>query len=118
MPLTNRAHRNAVATQCLLTLDLGPRQILLADRTHHAVSEGRGAVLLLTFLAQGSGATLRFAMVSIGTASKAANSQRGRNNCLTLEMENGARQIFWVSRDPPPCGVRGRGCRAISRSQS
>jgi hypothetical protein len=42
MPLTNRAHRNAVATQCLLTLDLGPRQILLADRTHDAVSEGRG----------------------------------------------------------------------------
>jgi hypothetical protein len=49
-----------------------------------------------------AGAAFRFAMISIGSGLKPRASQRCRNNCLTLEMEDGPRQIFWVSRDPWP----------------
>jgi hypothetical protein len=60
-------------------------------------------------MASKAGATLRLAMFSIGSGLKTRASQRCRNNCLTLEMENGPRQIFWVRCDPHHAASGGRG---------
>jgi hypothetical protein len=79
-----------------------------------------GAILPLTVGGSKAGATFRLAMISTGSGLKPRASQRCRNNCLTLEMENGAPANFSVSRDPPPpwC-ARGRGgWRAISRPKN
>ena len=48
-------------------------------------------------------------MISISSGLKPRASQRCRNNCLTLEMENGPRQILRFAATPPPCCVGGRG---------
>src|ERR1700722_759562 len=106
---------------------MGPRQIFLGEPRppHHGVSGGGGVQSRDPFLSivvsssshpcipifgLKAGVTLRCAMISIGSGLKPRASQRCRNDCfLTLETENGARQIFWLNRNPPPCGVRGRG---------
>jgi Helix-turn-helix domain of resolvase len=67
------------------------------------------AVLPLTFCGSKTGATFCLAMISISSGLKLRASQRCRNNCLTLEMENGPRQIFRFAATPPPCCVGGRG---------
>jgi hypothetical protein len=55
-------------------------------------------------------------MISIGGGVKTRASQRHRNNCLTVEMENGAPGKFPASPRPPhPDVCGGGGCRAISR---
>jgi hypothetical protein len=56
-----------------------------------------------------AGDTFCLAMISIGSGFKSRASQRGRNNCLTLEMENGARPNFWLNRSPPTMVCPGAG---------
>ena len=67
-----------------------------------------------------AGATFCLAMISIGSGLKPRASQRCRNNCLTLEMENGApANLLGEPQRPPPWCVPGRGgWRAISRPQT
>jgi hypothetical protein len=48
-------------------------------------------------------------MISIGSGVKPCASQRGRNNCLTAEMEKGTGKFSRLTATPPPCCVRGRG---------
>jgi hypothetical protein len=48
-------------------------------------------------------------MISISSGLKTRASQRRRNNCLTLEMENEAPVNFSVSRDPPTMLCPGAG---------
>jgi hypothetical protein len=55
-------------------------------------------------------------MISIGSGVKGRASQRRRNNCLTLEMENGAPANCLLSARPPTLVCPGAGgWRAISR---
>jgi hypothetical protein len=80
-----------------------------------ALHSDAGAPLLLTFCGSKAGATFCLAMISISSGLKTRASQRCRNNCLTLEMENGALANFLGERDPPPCCAPGAGgCGAIS----
>jgi hypothetical protein len=44
-----------------------------------------------------------------GGGLKPRASQRGRNNCLTLEMENGAPANYLANRNAPTLVCRGRG---------
>jgi hypothetical protein len=69
-----------------------------------------GSILPLTFCGSRAGATFSLAMRSTGGGLESLTSQRCRNNCLTLEMENGAPADFLGEpRPPPPCCVGGRG---------
>ena len=71
------------------------------------------------FCGSKAGATFCLAIISIGSGLKPRASQRGRNNCLTLEMENGAPAKFLGEpRTPPPCCVRGRGGMASDLTAS
>jgi hypothetical protein len=55
------------------------------------------------------GATFCLAMISIGSGLKPRASQRCRNNCLTLEMENGAPADFLGEPRPPTMRCPGVG---------
>ena len=65
--------------------------------------------LLLAFCDSKAGVTFCLAMSSIGSGLKPRASQRCRNNCLTLEMENGPRQIFRFAAPPRRGASGGRG---------
>ena len=67
-----------------------------------------GAILPLTFCGSKAGATFSLAMISTGGGLESLTSQRCRNNCLTLEMEDAADKFFWLAAPPHP-GVSGGG---------
>jgi hypothetical protein len=48
-------------------------------------------------------------MISISNGLKPRASQRHRNNCLTVEMENGAPANYLANRKAPHPGVSGGG---------
>ena len=83
-------------------------------------SSSVGAPLPLAFCGSKAGATFRCAMIPIGSGLKPRASQRCRNNCLTLELENWALPDFLGGEPRPPHHVAsgGGGCRAISRPQT
>jgi hypothetical protein len=78
-----------------------------------------GAFFRSPFCGSKAGATFRLAMISIGSGLESLASQRRRNNWLTVEMKNGARQIIGRTAKPPHRGVSGAGgWRAVSRPKS
>ena len=68
-----------------------------------------GVPLPLTFYGSKAGATFCIAMFSIGSGLKSSASQRCRNSCLTVKIENGARQIFRFAPTPLPWCAGGGG---------
>jgi hypothetical protein len=77
-----------------------------------ALHSDAGAVLPLAFCGSKVDATFCLAMISIGGGLESRTSQPCRNNCLTVEMENGARQIFRLAATPHHAASGGGGCRA------
>ena len=97
-----------VAKQNSCTRDLGPRSRDPFARSSLVARAGPSTDD--NFCGSKAGATFRLAMISIGSGLKPRASQRCRNNCLTLEMENGAPADFLGEpQRPPPWCVRGRG---------
>jgi hypothetical protein len=78
-------------------------------RSIHSLALGCWGPLLLTFYGSKAGATFCLAMISISSGLKLRASQRCRNNCLTLEMENGAPADFLGEPRPPTVRCPGRG---------
>ena len=56
-----------------------------------------------------SASTFSLAMTSTGGGLESLTSQRGRNNCLTVEMENGAPPNYLANRNAPTMVYPGAG---------
>jgi hypothetical protein len=50
-------------------------------------------------------------MILIGGGLESRASQRCRNSCLTVEMENGVSANYWANRNAPTMLCPGAGCR-------
>ena len=71
------------------------------------------------FCGSKAGVTFCLAMISIGSGLKSRTSQRCHNNCLTVEMENGAPPNYLATATPPTLVCPGAGgWRAILRPKN